>query len=101
MFLTPAPGFLVWMCTAIDVWAAGIIMASMLTKRYPLLKPLKTDHSDLAMLVQIIELLGLPMVKAAARAIGTYAWSHCVWLLVLFSCALWLCGSVSLWHWMM
>ena len=45
-------------------------MAALLSQRYPLLKILQADNSDLAMLVQIAELVGSKMVADAGESIG-------------------------------
>lgn len=59
----------------VDLWAAGVVLATMLTRRYPLFKVRKVwgaDGQDVAMLGQIIELLGLDAVADAAESMNKY-----------------------------
>ena len=57
--------------TAVDVWSAGIVLACLLSRRYPLL-PGRDDHEHLACL---LALLG-PELLAGADAIGRHLFVH-------------------------
>ncbi|XP_061721581.1 cell division cycle 7-related protein kinase-like [Cydia pomonella] len=52
--------------TAVDMWAAGVILASALSGRYPFFRA--TD--DLTALAEITELLGTEALQRTARALG-------------------------------
>lgn len=52
---------------AVDVWAAGVILLCLLSRRYPLFP--SADNDEMA-LVQISALLGADEIKSAARKSG-------------------------------
>ena len=52
--------------TAVDIWAAGVILLSMLSSRYPFFKA----PCDLTALAQIVEVFGTDAITKAAEAIG-------------------------------
>lgn len=63
--------------SAVDMWAAGIVLASLLTRRYPLLHLQKSERPDLCMLAQIVELVGLSAVERAAKSLGKALTMEC------------------------
>ncbi|XP_050663699.1 cell division cycle 7-related protein kinase-like [Leptidea sinapis] len=52
--------------TAVDTWACGVILASLLTGRYPLLRA----PDDVAALAELADLLGTSALQRAAAALG-------------------------------
>lgn len=52
--------------TKIDVWSAGVIMACILSGRYPFFRSL----DDMTCLAEVITILGSSRVKQAAKAVG-------------------------------
>ena len=54
--------------TATDVWSAGIILLSLLTRRYPFF-PVHDQH-DMTALMQIASIVGEPALRQAAEACG-------------------------------
>lgn len=52
---------------AVDVWAAGVILLCLLSRRYPLFP--SADNDEMA-LVQISALLGADEIRSAARTSG-------------------------------
>ena len=51
--------------TAIDIWSAGVIFASLLSKRYPFFR-----NDDMDSLAEIVTFLGFKRVSAAAAKMG-------------------------------
>ncbi|XP_052895579.1 cell division cycle 7-related protein kinase [Anopheles moucheti] len=51
--------------TAVDIWAAGVIFLSLLSKLYPVF----TNEDDLTSLAQIIEVFGYERIKETARVL--------------------------------
>lgn len=52
--------------TAVDTWAAGVVLASALARRYPLLRA----PDDAAALAELVDLLGSAPLQRAAAALG-------------------------------
>ncbi|KAJ8734405.1 hypothetical protein PYW07_014956 [Mythimna separata] len=52
--------------TAVDVWAAGVVLASALTARYPFFRA----GDDVAALAELADLLGTAPLQRAAEALG-------------------------------
>lgn len=52
--------------TAVDVWAAGVVLISVLSARYPFFRA----PSDCAALAELIDLLGTRPLQRAAQALG-------------------------------
>ncbi|XP_063633496.1 LOW QUALITY PROTEIN: cell division cycle 7-related protein kinase-like [Cydia splendana] len=67
--------------TAVDMWAAGVILASVLSGRYPFFRA--TD--DLTALAEITELLGTEALQRTAQALGNYTIHHVVILASVLS----------------
>ncbi|KAJ2946788.1 hypothetical protein O0L34_g12851 [Tuta absoluta] len=54
--------------TAVDVWAAGVVLASALSARYPFFRA----PDDAAALAELADLLGTEPLKNTAKALGDY-----------------------------
>ena len=61
---------------ALDVWAAGVILASLLTRRYPFFK-LRGDNGDGFMAAQAIGAMGTRHVQIGMASIRTSSHRSC------------------------
>ena len=69
----PRPGpYNCFLCVAIDVWSAGVILLSLLTGRYPFFKA----NDDLIALAQIMTIRGSRETTQAAKEFGTLNLNH-------------------------
>lgn len=55
-----------WQTTAVDVWAAGVVLASVLSARYPFFRA----ADDAAALAELADLLGTRALQRAAAGLG-------------------------------
>ena len=58
--------------TAIDVWAAGVMLLCLLSRRYPVFSV--PDRTDLTALMQICAIFGDQPIKKVAASLGKKIW---------------------------
>ncbi len=67
--------------TAVDIWSAGVILLSLLSRRYPFFRA----HDDMSAMAQIVGLFGSAKCTESARSLGkSCSLSTCYFFSFLF-----------------